>query len=83
MTPEYLRFNDLKARGVVPNRTTLARWIAAGLFPPPIHLGPNSIAWPADEIAALDARLRAERDDAQLADEIEARDAQLVPARTP
>ena len=79
----YLRFKDLKQRGVVSNRVTLARWIADGLFPPPIHLGPNSIAWRLDEIEARDAQLRAERDDAQLADEIEARDAQLVPARTP
>ncbi|GAB4231983.1 MAG: hypothetical protein Kow00109_04330 [Acidobacteriota bacterium] len=52
-----LRFHDLKRLGVVTNRATLRRWVAAGDFPPPIPVGPNSLAWRADEVRAwLDRR---------------------------
>ena len=40
-----LRFRDLKARGIVGNRVTLARWIREQHFPGPLQLGANSIAW--------------------------------------
>ena len=40
-----LRFRDLKARGIVGNRVTLARWIREQDFPRPLQLGANSIAW--------------------------------------
>ena len=57
MAKQYLRFNDLKAREIVRNRTTLARWIKKYGFPPGVLLGPNTRAWPADEVDAwLDAR---------------------------
>lgn len=62
MSRHYLRFCDLKARGLVNNRTTLARWIRLGLFPRPVQLGPNSIAWPAEEIEAFQQARAAERD---------------------
>lgn len=39
--------------------TTIYRWERAGLFPPRVHLGPNSIGWYADEVDAwMDARHR-------------------------
>jgi prophage regulatory protein len=40
-----LRYPDLVARGIVNNRTTLFRWIAAGIFPRPMKIGPASNAW--------------------------------------
>ena len=57
MAKQYLRFNDLKAREIVRNRTTLARWIKKYGFPPGVLLGPNTRAWSADEVDAwLEAR---------------------------
>ncbi len=41
----FLRFADLKARGVVGNWMTLKRWIDRENFPPGIKLGPNTRAW--------------------------------------
>jgi len=52
---KLLRYNDLKNRGIVRNRVTLARWLKNEGFPQPIRLGPNSIAW--DE-SSIDAWLR-------------------------
>jgi predicted DNA-binding transcriptional regulator AlpA len=46
----FLKFTDLKARGIVNNRMTLRRWIADQAFPTGIQLGPNSVAWRDDEI---------------------------------
>jgi predicted DNA-binding transcriptional regulator AlpA len=46
----YLRFNDLRERRIVNNRMTLSRWIKDQGFPPAVQLGPNSVAWPEDEI---------------------------------
>ena len=46
----YLRFRDLKARGIVNNWTTLRNWQKREGFPPGILLGPNSRAWAEDEI---------------------------------
>ena len=50
MMTVYLRFRDLKARGIVTNWTTLRNWQKREGFPPGILLGPNSRAWPEDEI---------------------------------
>ena len=56
----FLRFDDLKARGIVKNRMTLWRWIERGIFPPPVDLGPNSRAWDADDdLAEYDQRVKA------------------------
>jgi predicted DNA-binding transcriptional regulator AlpA len=52
---KLLRYDELKARGIVRNRMTLWRWIQKHGFPQAIELGPNSVAW--DE-AAVDAWLR-------------------------
>ncbi len=49
---KYLRFDDLKARGIVLNRTTLSRWQRDHDFPRPFRLGPNSVAWRESDIDA-------------------------------
>jgi hypothetical protein len=55
--PTFLRFADLKARGIVDNRVTLDRWIATEGFPAGRLLGPNIRAWTTAEIADwLEAR---------------------------
>ena len=41
----WLSYDDLRARGVVANRTTLARWIDKHGFPKPVALGPNTKRW--------------------------------------
>ncbi|HET7448442.1 MAG TPA: AlpA family phage regulatory protein [Methyloceanibacter sp.] len=53
----YLRFADLKARGIVGNWQTLQRWIREQGFPAGRMLGPNTRAWSEEEVQAwLDAR---------------------------
>lgn len=49
---KFLRFHDLKARGIVANWNTLLRWIEAGDFPPGRKLGANTRAWTEAEIEA-------------------------------
>ena len=57
MTTKYLRYADLVERQIVNNRTTLQRWIQNYGFPFGVLLGPNSRAWPDDQVEAwLDAR---------------------------
>ncbi len=57
MTTKYLRYPDLVERQIVNNRTTLARWIKDHGFPPGVLLGPNSRAWPDDQVESwLEAR---------------------------
>ena len=46
------RYPDLVERGIVRNRETLRRWIDSLGFPKPIPLGPNSIAWKAEDVEA-------------------------------
>jgi hypothetical protein len=48
----YLRFADLKARGIVGNWVTLKRWVEREGFPPGIQLAPHTRAWREDEIEA-------------------------------
>ena len=51
MQPTSLvRFFDLKARGIVRNRVTLANWVRKQGFPPGRMIGPNSRAWTEREI---------------------------------
>ena len=45
-----LRFSDLKARGIVNNRVTLANWIRDRGFPPGQLTGPNTRTWAEDEV---------------------------------
>jgi len=48
----WLSYEDLKAAGIVANRTTLARWIERHDFPKPTALGPNTKRWRETEIRA-------------------------------
>ena len=47
---KFMRFADLKARGIVGNWMTLRRWIEREGFPPRVKLGPNTRAWAEGEI---------------------------------
>jgi predicted DNA-binding transcriptional regulator AlpA len=61
----YLRFEDLKERGIVKHWLTLRRWIKHAGFPPGILLGPNTRAFPeADVEAWLASRPTKRGDDA-------------------
>ena len=46
----YLRFEDLRQRGIVGNRVTLGNWIRDHDFPAGLLAGPNSRLWPEDEV---------------------------------
>ena len=81
-----LRFSGLKKRGIVDNRTTLGRWIKTQGFPPGIKIGPNTRAWPEDQVEAwLAARAAAteaadaEAKTAAAGAETEADDAEVRP----
>src|SRR5262249_24718207 len=57
MSKKFLRFRDLKSRGIVSNWQTLRRWIRDQGFPEGVKLGPNTRAWPEDDVNAwLDGR---------------------------
>ena len=45
-----LRFADLVALGIIPNRTTQRRWVGRLGFPPGALIGPNVRAWTSTEI---------------------------------
>ena len=45
----FLRASDLQARLGV-SRTTIYGWVAAGLFPRPIPLGPRAVGWIESEV---------------------------------
>jgi hypothetical protein len=60
----YLRYNEIEALGLIPNRTTLKSWIDAGVFPGGIRIpGPygKTLVWHAGELARLIARRVDER----------------------
>lgn len=46
----FLRFKDLKERGVVSTWPTLLSWIEKVDFPPGRYLGPNTRVWTEAEI---------------------------------
>jgi predicted DNA-binding transcriptional regulator AlpA len=46
----YLRFNDLVARGVLRNRVTLGRWVKDHGFPPGLKIGDNTRVWTEESI---------------------------------
>ena len=60
MPKKWLRFADLKARGLVNNRTTLARWIDKYNFPAGTNIGPNTKAWTEEVIEDYEAARAAE-----------------------
>ena len=63
MATKYLRYADLVERQIVNNRTTLQRWILNYGFPVGVLLGPNSRAWPDDQVESWLAA-RAQRQEA-------------------
>lgn len=50
MSEKFLRYPDLKERGIVNNRMTLHNWIKTGNFPRGVFLGPNTLAWTEAEV---------------------------------
>jgi predicted DNA-binding transcriptional regulator AlpA len=52
MVTTFLRFKDLKARGIVVSWPSLRYKIEHSGFPPGRYLGPNTRAWTADEVQA-------------------------------
>ncbi len=63
MPTKYVRCVELKPQYGIPFcRVHLKRKIAAGEFPEPVYLGPNTIAWREEEILAWRERKRTERD---------------------
>jgi predicted DNA-binding transcriptional regulator AlpA len=62
MTTRFLRFAELKERGIVTNWVTLGNWMAKGGFPPGRKLGPNTTVWTEQEIQQwVDSRPLANR----------------------
>ncbi|MGO9986908.1 MAG: helix-turn-helix transcriptional regulator [Rhodomicrobium sp.] len=48
---KFLRMSDLKSEyGLFP--ASVYRWIGEGIFPLPVCLGPNTVAWRREEIKA-------------------------------
>jgi prophage regulatory protein len=56
MINRFLRLPEVKA-ATGKSRSTLYNGIAAGRFPPPIHLGVRMRGWLESEIAAMNAAL--------------------------
>ena len=54
---KFLSYEDLQERGIRLSRVQLKRNIELGLFPKPVRLGPNTIAWPEDAIEAWIERI--------------------------
>ena len=50
MSEIFLRFRDLKARGIVNNWPTLKRWVADLGFPSGRYLGPGTRVWLESEV---------------------------------
>lgn len=50
-TRKYIRAQELATRLAV-HRTTLWRWVQDGHLPPPVRLGPNTVAWDCTQIDA-------------------------------
>ncbi len=73
----FLRLPALCSRTGKP-RTTVYREIQDGLLPPGVRIGERAVAWPDDEVDAINlARLRGKSND-----EIKQLVAELVAART-
>ena len=60
-TRTYIRAQEL-ATMLAVHRTTLWRWVHDGHLPPPVRLGPNTVAWDSSKIDAwLAARAGVEK----------------------
>lgn len=57
----FIRYPELKQRGIGFTRVHLSRLIQAGQFPQPVNLGAHSIAWVESEIDAWAAERAASR----------------------
>jgi len=60
MQTRFIRPRELSSTKTRPGRWpvstgTLWRWVAAGILPPPIKLGPQVVAWPVEVIEAYEA----------------------------
>ena len=77
-TAPLLRQPEARTRCACGSRSAWYRWIADGLAPRPVRIGPNTAAWPAAEIDALIAARLAGADDAA----VRALVAELHAART-
>jgi predicted DNA-binding transcriptional regulator AlpA len=60
MQTRYIRPRDLASTKSKPGRwpvttSTLWRWVAAGVLPQPVKLGPQVAAWPMEVIEAYEA----------------------------
>lgn len=58
---KFIRYQQLKDRGIPWTRVHLGRLVRAGEFPQPVNLGGNSIAWVEAEIEAWAADRAASR----------------------
>ncbi len=65
MVQTLLRLPTVKAE-TGASRSTIYLRIQQGLWPKPVKLGPRSVAWPASEIAALNAARIAGMADAEI-----------------
>lgn len=65
MVQTLLRLPRVKAE-TGASRSTIYLRIQQGLWPKPVKLGPRSVAWPASEIAALNAARIAGMVDAEI-----------------
>jgi len=65
MVKTLLRLPSVKAE-TGASRSTIYLRIQQGLWPKPVKLGPRSVAWPATEVAALNAARIAGMVDAEI-----------------
>jgi len=65
MVQTLLRLPTVKAE-TGASRSTIYLRIQQGLWPKPVKLGPRSVAWPASEVAALNAARIAGMVDAEI-----------------
>lgn len=65
MVQTLLRLPNVKAE-TGASRSTIYLRIQQGLWPKPVKLGPRSVAWPASEVAALNAARIAGMADAEI-----------------
>ena len=65
MVRTLLRLPAVKAESGA-SRSTIYLRIQQGLWPKPVKLGPRSVAWPASEVAALNAARIAGMADAEI-----------------
>lgn len=65
MVQRLLRLPAVKAE-TGASRSTIYLRIQQGLWPKPVKLGPRSVAWPASEVAALNAARIAGMADAEI-----------------